>query len=75
VQVIHLCWEDSWPPRLGGVAALRVLVEVLPPLWLQQWAVHTVRALLILAKQLPPHALSELEDVESTLKVSTGAMQ
>ena len=68
-KVLHSCWDDGWGQKLGGAAALQLLVRKLPPDYLQQWCHQGVRALLAVAKHLPDHCIAELEVVQSATQV------
>ena len=58
-RLIHCCYADKWPQRIGGVAAVALVVQKLPIAWLQSHMPDIVKAALAVLKHLPPHASLE----------------
>lgn len=58
-RLIHCCYADKWPQRIGGVAAVSMVVQKLPMLWLQSHLPDVIKAALAVLKHLPSHASLE----------------
>lgn len=58
-RLIHCCYADKWPQRVGGVAAVSMVVQKLPMPWLQTHMPDVVKAALAVLKHLPSHASLE----------------
>ncbi|KAK9813301.1 hypothetical protein WJX72_012102 [[Myrmecia] bisecta] len=58
-RVLHCCYGESWPVRIGGVAAISVLVRKLPAAALTASMTPIIRALMAVLKHLPEHASGE----------------
>ncbi|KAL3160164.1 hypothetical protein ABBQ32_010930 [Trebouxia sp. C0010 RCD-2024] len=58
-RLIHCCYADKWPQRVGGVAAVSMVVQKLPMPWLQSHMPDVVKAALAVLKHLPSHASLE----------------
>ena len=71
-RILHCCWEDTWSARLGGVAAVKLLVRKLPAKYLAGWSPSLVSALCTVIKGLPEHSTVELKELEGCLKELMG---
>ena len=58
-RLIHCCYADKWPQRIGGVAAVSMVVQKLPMAWLQSHMPDVIKAALAVLKHLPSHASLE----------------
>ena len=58
-RLIHCCYADKWPQRIGGVAAVSMVVQKLPMAWLQSHLPDVIKAALAVLKHLPRHASLE----------------
>lgn len=58
-RLIHCCYADKWPQRIGGVAAVSMVVQKLPMPWLQSHLPDVIKAALAVLKHLPSHASLE----------------
>lgn len=59
MRAIHCCYSDSWPARLGGVDALKVLVARIPVQWLLRATTPINKALMSVLRILPDNAIQE----------------
>ena len=67
MRAMHCCYGDTWPSRLGGVAALEVLAMRMPPRWLIRAANHIAKALMAVLRSLPDNAVQEQKDITGVL--------
>ncbi|KAL0020642.1 hypothetical protein WJX79_010395 [Trebouxia sp. C0005] len=58
-RLIHCCYADKWPQRIGGVAAVSMVMQKLPITWLQSHVPDIIKAALAVLKHLPSHASLE----------------
>lgn len=58
-RLIHCCYADKWPQRIGGVAAVSMVLQKLPLGWLQSHVPDILKAALAVLKHLPSHASLE----------------
>jgi transformation/transcription domain-associated protein len=66
-RLLHCCWEGTWSARLGGMAALKLLLKKLPAAYLRAYGPQILRSLLAVVKCLPDHSTVELETAQATM--------
>ena len=67
MRAMHCCYGDSWPSRLGGIAALEALAKRVPQKWLVRAASYIIKALMSVLRALPPNAAKEQEEITAVL--------
>lgn len=66
-RTMHCCYGDTWPMRLGGIAAIKALLPRLPEQLLGRAATFLLKALFAVLRALPDNAITEAEDVANVL--------
>jgi hypothetical protein len=67
MRAMHCCHGDSWPSRLGGIAALEALSKRVPQRWLVRAASYIIKALMGVLRALPDNATQEQEEITAVL--------
>lgn len=67
MRAMHCCYGDSWPSRLGGIAALEALSKRVPQRWLVRAASYIIKALMGVLRALPDNAAQEQEEITAVL--------
>lgn len=67
-RLLHCCYDDSWPSRMGGVAALQMLLDHLPLDYLCAWLPASARALFMVMRWLPEHCSRDAADIQELLE-------
>lgn len=67
MRAMHCCYGDSWPSRLGGIAALEALCKRVPQRWLVRAASYIIKALMGVLRSLPDNAAQEQEEITAVL--------
>lgn len=67
MRAMHCCYGDSWPSRLGGIAALEALSKRVPQRWLVRAASYIIKALMGVLRSLPDNAAQEKEEITAVL--------
>jgi transformation/transcription domain-associated protein len=67
-RVLHCCYGDTWPVRMGGVSALRLLLPRLPLDYMSAWLPATMRALYMVMRWLPEHCTNDAHEIQALLE-------
>ena len=66
-RILHFCHTYSWGPQLGGVSAIAALLPRLPRSFARTHAAASMRALLVVLRSLPEHAVADAADCATVL--------
>ena len=66
-RIMHCCYGDTWPMRLGGIEAIKALLPWLPEQLLGRAATFLLKALFAVLRALPDNAVKEADDVANVL--------
>jgi hypothetical protein len=67
MRAMHCCYGDTWPSRLGGIAALEALSKRVPQRWLVRAASYIIKALMGVLRALPDNAAQEQAETTAVL--------
>ena len=66
-RIIHCCYGDEWPQRIGGILGVRAVIAELPPVYILRCGSQLVHALLNVLRCLPGFAVAQKNIIKETL--------
>ncbi|CAD7696024.1 unnamed protein product, partial [Ostreobium quekettii] len=66
-RIIHCCYGDEWPQRIGGILGVRAIIAELPPVYILCCGSQLVHALLNVLRCLPGFAVAQKNIIKETL--------